>query len=55
MFFVIVAFRVYKTLAAIVPNESIVCAFSDDILFLEPPASLVAIGAAMPAAFDMFI
>jgi hypothetical protein len=30
MFFVIFAFRVYKKLAAIAPNESIVCVFSDD-------------------------
>jgi hypothetical protein len=30
MFFVIYASRVYKKLAAIAPNESIVCVFSDD-------------------------
>jgi hypothetical protein len=52
MFFAIVASRVYKQLAAIAPNESVdVCGYSDDGHFLGPPASLVAIGDAMPEAY----
>jgi hypothetical protein len=49
IFFAIVAPRVYKQLAAIAPNEFVVCGYSDDGHFLGSPASLVAIGDAMPA------
>jgi hypothetical protein len=51
MFFAIVASRVYKQLAAIAPNESVVCGYSDDGPFLGPHASLVAISDAMPEAY----
>jgi hypothetical protein len=52
MFFAIVASRVYKQLAAIVRNESVVCGNSDDGHLLGPPASqVVAIGDAMPEAY----
>jgi hypothetical protein len=50
MFFSIVASRVYKHLAAIAPNELIFCGYFDDGNFLGPPASLVAIGDAIPEA-----
>jgi hypothetical protein len=50
MFFAIVASQVYKQLAAISPNESVVCGYSYDGHFLGPPASLLAIGDAMPEA-----
>jgi hypothetical protein len=51
MFFAIVASRVCKQLAAIVPNESVVCGYSDYGPFLGPPACLVAIDNAMPEAY----
>jgi hypothetical protein len=51
MFFAIVTSQVYKQLDAIAPNESVVCGCSDDGHFLGPPASLVAIGDAMPEAY----
>jgi hypothetical protein len=50
MLFAIVASRVYKHLAAIAPNESGVCGYSDLVHFLGAPASLVAMGDAMPEA-----
>jgi hypothetical protein len=52
MFFAIFASRwVYEQLAAIAPNESIVCSYSEDGQFLGPLASLVAIGDAMHEAY----
>jgi hypothetical protein len=51
MFFAMVASRVYKQLAAIAPNESVVCGYSDDGHFMGPPASLVAIDDALPEAY----
>jgi hypothetical protein len=51
MFFAIVASRVYKQLAAIAPNESGVCGYSDLVHFLGAPASLVVMGDAMPEAY----
>jgi hypothetical protein len=51
MFLAIAASRVYKQLAAIAPNESVVCGYSNDGHFPGPPASLVAIGDAMPEAY----
>jgi hypothetical protein len=51
MFFIKVASRVYKHLAAIAPIESVVCGYSNDSHFKGPPASLVAIGDAMPEAY----
>jgi hypothetical protein len=50
MFFAIFASRVYKQLAAISPNESVICGYSDDGHSPEPYAPLVAIGDAMPEA-----
>jgi hypothetical protein len=50
-FFGIAASPVYKHLAAIAPNGSVVCDCSDDGHFLGPPASLVAIGDAMLEAY----
>jgi hypothetical protein len=49
----IFASRVYKKLAAIAPNESVVCAYSDDGHVLGTLAYLMAIGAPMPAACDI--
>jgi hypothetical protein len=51
MFYAVVASRVYKQLAAIAPNDSVVCGYSDDVHFLGHHASLVAIGDAMPEAY----
>jgi hypothetical protein len=51
MYFATIASRVYKRLAAVAPNESIVCAYSDDGNSLGPHASVVAIGEAVPAAY----
>jgi hypothetical protein len=51
MFFAIVPSRVYKQLAAIAPNESDVCGYSNDCHFMGLIASLVAIGDAMPEAY----
>jgi hypothetical protein len=51
MFFAIIASRVYKQLASIAPNESVVCGYYDDGHFLGCLASLVAIGDAMPEAY----
>jgi hypothetical protein len=51
MFFAIVASRVYKQLAAIAPNESVLCGYSDNGHFLGPLASLVVIGDAVPEAY----
>jgi hypothetical protein len=51
MFFAIVASRVYKLLAAIAPNESVVCGYSYDGHFLRPLASPVVISDAMPEAY----
>ena len=51
MFFAIVASSVYKQLAPIAPNESVVCGYSDAGHFLGPHASLVAIGDAMSEAY----
>jgi hypothetical protein len=53
MFFAIVASHVFKQLAAIAPNESGVCGYSDASHFVGPPASLVAIGDAMPEAYTI--
>jgi hypothetical protein len=50
MFFAVVASRVYTKLAAIAPNESIICAFSDVGHFLGP-LTVVAIGEAISAAY----
>jgi hypothetical protein len=47
MSFAIVVSRVYKQLAVIAPNESVVCGYSDDGHFLGTPASLVT----MPEAY----
>jgi hypothetical protein len=41
----------YKELAAIAPNEYIFCVYSSYGHFLGPPASLVAIGDALSAAY----
>jgi hypothetical protein len=54
MFFAIVASRVYKQLAAIVPNDSVVCGYCDDGSFMGPLASLVVVGDAMPEAYASF-
>jgi hypothetical protein len=51
MFFAIVASRVYKQLASVAPNESVVCGYCDDGHFMGPPASFVAIGDALPEAY----
>jgi hypothetical protein len=51
MFFAIVASRVYKRLAAIAPNESVVCGYYDDGHFMRPLAYLAANGDAMPEAY----
>jgi hypothetical protein len=51
MFSAIVSFRLYKHLVAIAPNESVVCDNYDEGHFLGPPASLVAIGDAMPEVY----
>jgi hypothetical protein len=51
MFFAIVAFRVYKKLAAVAPNESTFCDYSVDGHFLGSPTYVVAIGEAKPAEY----
>jgi hypothetical protein len=51
MFFAIAASRIYKQLAAIAPNESIVSGYSNDGHFTGPPASFVAIGDAVPEVY----
>jgi hypothetical protein len=52
MFFAIAASRVYEKMAAVAPKESIVvCAYFDAGDLSALPASLVAIGEAMPAAY----
>jgi hypothetical protein len=51
MLFAIVASRVHNLWAAIAPNESVVCGYLNDVHFMGPPPSLVAIGDAMPKAY----